>query len=738
MKKRYKVLSIILAASVTATVSLAGCSLVSPYSQADMQQVIAEVNIGNTDKLSDELAPYAGAITSSTSIYKRDLVAYFLNSGGSLIQTGVTYGEAFQTLFDTLVNNEILIQYATLSTLKSMVDENYNGLSDAQAAVDWFNGFKTDAERYNALLTYQAEKDEEDLDYKMVVEYRLKTSINNAIDSYEEQDTEVSAVSSATVPGGVDTEEENYYPLTAENELDYNVYTGWNGYLLSESGIYQDEALEKTTLWSRRKAYNSFIEYLDANYLIEDGEDIRDVWNLSYVQEEYVSMLRQQMLSNYYTLYRNELEEDISSEYLSEKYQEMLIQQKSNYENAPDDFLTAMSTLNDGSFLLYAPDTIGSENKFGYVYNILLPFSASQQLRLDDYSEKLSNDDSLQNGYYVERNNLLRSVKTVDQRDDWFNGGKDYSFDATESGLIYYNNGNNSNRLFFENNIVDANNRYQDLERYLGLYPYNGKAIKNSDDSYTLIPNKLSIDNMLSEFTGYVNFALDSNDSVTWNYWADGNELTSNNDVSVGNTAYYEVSDFYGATQGNGNKPEIDYSKFIYAAGKVSFSDFAADSIYNEQSDCYKAMSAVNELQYAYTTDTGVLSQYIGYNVGAYSTNYIKEFEYAAQQAIRGGAGSFIVCAGDYGWHLIYVTYVFEGDEVYNVDWSRMNTEGTFEYEFYQSVKSSELTTATTKLQSSLLLNLYQKDSSVNVYEDKFSDLTSLTTTSNTTSNING
>ena len=737
MKKKYKLLSILMAASVTATATLAGCTLVSSYTQADMQQVIASVDISKSENLSADLAPYAGAINSSTSIYKRDLIAYFLNAGSSLIQGGSTYGQAFRTLSETLVNNEILIQYATLATLKSMVEAGAEGLTSAEAAVEWFNGME-EAERYEALLYFQSETDDEDVDYKLLVEYSLKKALNDVIDGYEERDDEeAEGTSSATVPGGVDTEEENYYPV-ADGKLDYNVYTGWGDYLLPKSGIYQEDAYEKTTLWSRRQAYNRFIQYLDVNYLLGEDEDIRDVWNLDYVQEEYVTMLRQQVLSNYYDIYRGELEESIDADYVTEKYNEMLIQQTAEYANSSDDFETAMSTMSDTSFLLYAPETIGdSGNKFGYVYNILLPFSSVQEALLADYSSKLENDDGLQNGYYSYRNSLLSAVRTTDQRDDWFNGGEDYSFDASDSGIEFYNA--NSNILFFENNLLDKNDRYEDLERYLGTYAYNGKAIQNDDDSYTLIPNRLTIDDMLYEFESYLGFVL-GEDKVSWNYWADGSEIADANDTALGNAAYYQVNDFYSSETEEGLAPEIDYSKFIYAAGSVNLGDVSAAAIFDKQSDYYRALSAVNELQYAYTTDTGVLSQYVGYSISAYSTDYIKEFEYAAQQAIREGAGSFIVCAGDYGWHLIYVTYVFDGLDVYT-DCNfgeRMNTEGTFEYEFYQSIKSSELTSATTTLQSNLLQNLYQTDKSVVVFEDRFSDLTSNTAGGSSTSTGSG
>ena len=58
MKKKYKFLSLLMAASVACTATLAGCSLVSADAQEDMQQVIAEVDISKSGKLEDDLADF--------------------------------------------------------------------------------------------------------------------------------------------------------------------------------------------------------------------------------------------------------------------------------------------------------------------------------------------------------------------------------------------------------------------------------------------------------------------------------------------------------------------------------------------------------------------------------------------------------------------------------------------------------------------------------------------------------
>lgn len=728
MKKRTKILSLVTAGAIACTVSLAGCALVSAKSQADMEQVIAEVNIGESGKLGADLADYAGALGEGTSILKRELVAYFLNSGSSLVQSGISYGEAFKTLSETLINNAVLVQYATLSTLRDMAeDENYTEFSSASGAVSWFNGLDSDAARYEALLKYQESVDsfegEDNVDYVTLTKYTLMSSINTAIDSEEEEylDSEHDhGTSSATLPSGVDTEKENYYPVS-EGELDYGIYTGYDGYLIGDSGIYQDEdALEGTTMWSRRQAYNAFIQLLDSNYLITEDDDIRDVWDLSYVQSDYLTLLRQQVLLNYYELYRDGLEESIeanSYSYVSDRYEEIVGQQKARYTSA-DSLVTDMDSLSDTSFILYAPDT-DNGNKFGYVYNILMPFSAQQQVQLDSLTALLTNDVITQDQYYEFRNDILSNITSTDQRSSWFNGGVDYSFDASESGLSYYNGGDEGrNMLFFENNLTKTD-RYESLDKYYGMYTYNGTAVKNADDSYTLIANNVDIDGLLGEFSGYLEFVLGEG-TVDYGYWSEDGAFGASDPES-----YYNNSVFVDEND------EIDYSKMMYVYGKVDLGEFVASDLMNESSDYYKAMSAVNELQYAYTTDTAVLSKYVGYTVGAYTTSWIKEFEYAAQYAIReGGVGSFAVCAGDYGWHLIYVTYVLESGtdgEIYDVDWSRIDTEGTFEYNFYDMLKSSDLESAGTRHQSDLLENYYN-DSSVVVYESRFSDLTSITT----------
>jgi hypothetical protein len=723
-KKSKRIICGIVAATMVLGATFSGCTLISTNNEEDLKQVIATVDITKSANLKDEgLEDVATTLSSyydfSTDILKRDLVSAFFNIGYSYVSNGSTYSAVFTALVDGLISTAIISQYATLYTLNDMVKTDSSAIAQF-VQTDW-----TDVDRYEYLLGGSDSK------YVNIAKYNLYVSINSSLDSIEEtniSDSDSTAgTATRTTPTNVDTEKDDYYPQDSDGNLNYGIYTGYEGYLLKDSWDY--EAVEGTTRNTRRTAYNSFITSLKSNYLLTDEDtNVTDVLNLSYVKEEYVSQLQQQVIARYLENYENDqeakiLETNDDGEYifLKRKYESYLAEQAISYSDTSA-FETAMGSMSDTSFILYSPDTTTTtvdetgdglgNGAFGYVYNILLPFSTTQSNRLTEYSSYLSDTVVGNDEYYIARRKLLSEITTTDQRSAWFNGETDYSFDASSSSLNYYKGANGDrNYLFFENNLTKTE-KYEELEKYLGLYTYNGKVTKNTDGTYALTPNKLTIDDMLKEFVAYVNFVLGDEGSAQ--------QPTYNDNYNA--TTYYKAD---GKT--------IDYSKFVYATGLVTFGGTNKNSMLVTSSAQYKAMAAVNELQYAYTTDTSVLSQYIGYSVSAYTTSYIKEFEYAAQtaikEAVKNSSGAYTVCAGDYGWHLIYVTdtYAPAGGEVYNVSWTaeQVNTEGTFENKFYQWMKDSILTDVSTNRRS-IIVELFGGDTTTTKYEDTYKDLLEL------------
>lgn len=703
--------------------SLTGCSLVSTNNRLDMEQVIATVDI--SDELGSNFADYKAAV-SSKKIIKRELVSYFLNVGYSYVQNGSSYEETFNSLVDALVNNAVLVQYSTVEILSTKT----------QAEKDAFIKETDEVKKYESLL---------DNDEVNLAKYKLYSSINSAIDNYEksviEEEEGYKGTETRTTPTNLNAEQDDYYPAK-DDKLNYGIYTGYGDYTLENSGAYYNDgdgdALDGTTRSTRVKAYNIFLNNLRRNNLVDgdkEADKLTDIIELKYIKTEYVSQLESQIINKYYDLYEEEREQTLLTDgYIEKVYNDVKDSQKENYGNSTSAFDTAMSSMSSSSFVLYSPDTSDSDwvegddssmAKYGFIYNILLPFSARQSVQLNAL-KSIQSADGDDNYYFAQRNQLLRQIETVDQRSAWFNGETDYSFKPDESFGDYYGKADGREYLFFEDSLTDSgeDGRYKKLQAYEGKYAYNGKVIQNKDESYTLKPNKLDIDDMLAEFSNYVNYVIDGN--------INSNRVEFNNNYvpANGNEDYYKDNNKDKYFIKAGTDDEIDYSKLIYAEGKVKFGgDFNNADLMNPESVQYQAMSAVNELQFAYTTDTSVLSNYIGYSLSAYDTSYIKEFEYAAKKAVSNGPGSFAVCAGDYGWHLIYVTFVFDnsGTETYSPTWDKehIEKEGTFENLFFEWVKSNDLTDISTTRRTKIL-NEFNKDTTVTKYQNRYQDLLDL------------
>lgn len=726
MKKK-AIISGILAASLTVAATMGGCSLVSTDNVEDLKQVIATVDISKSEEFKKEFPDFQEDFNSAvgeTKIIKRQLVSYFLNEGATYVNNyGYSYSDTFNLLVNGLANTAVLTQYSSMYYLQKMQQTDGDAFTK-------FKNFETEEEKYEYLL---GGKDSDDV---KLTEYTLLYTLNTAIDTYEKRilDNKTASGSDETraTPANVDTERDDYYPKAADGKLDYNVYTGYKSYLLGGSGTYADDALKGTTSATRIRAYNNFVSGLVSYRLVDsEKEDLRDVLSLKYIKDEYVSQLKSRLITKYTEEYEENLEEKIKNgdySFVQDNYNDLLALQKDSYVD-DETFSTALDGMSDESFVLYAPKP-EEGGTFGFVYNILLPFSAAQNTALkadkEDYKDEKS-DSELGNDYYVARNQKLKNIKTYDRRAAWFNGQTEYAYKATgTAGVDYYSaNGGDNNWLFFENNLTN-NDRYEKLDKYDGRYAYNGSVSKKGESDYYLAPNTLDIDGMLTEFSNYIDFVL-------------GYQGTKM-DVAP-SASYYNETDFFLADSNPDNKiKKVDYSKLVYAKGHVDFGDEASKTPAQTRADMlcvtsnqYKALSAVNELQYAYTTDAGILSNYIGYTSNAGSTNWIKEFEYAAHDAVSRGAGSFTVCAGDYGWHLVYVTYAFDFEddgygEVYKPDWSKItddNCEGSFERMFYDWVRGKSVTGKSSNRRTEIITQ-YNADKTVTKYENRYKDLLDL------------
>lgn len=751
-KKLIRIVSLVMTAMLALGL-FSGCSLgifsdmgiLVTDNQRDMQQVVAEVNLGKdktsleesfsllSEELNSTVADQLDKVLTTDEIYKRDLVAYFMSYGYNYYSQNNSYTATFEQVMQDLVDRKIMSQFATVYYLNAgevLVDRDNVTIKDGYVDVSGTDGMKMNGEisldgylkaiegktgdeaavaGYSYLLT--------DAEIKYAT-YVIMVSVNSAIDSYEEdyikaEDETTSSTETRTTPTGANTLPDGYYPTKEDGSIDYAIYTGANS--ASECGEYEKK--EGSTSYTRSRAYAQFIHALRENYLIgEDEKDVTDVTALSYFTTELKSQLEQMLINKFYATLAYKAAQTMSATTLQESYQTLLNSQEASTESSS--FTTTMDSLSDTSFVVYSP----KNRKFGFVYNILLPFNTNQTKLLDSIRYTDGTKE-----YYAARNTnagLLSSVEAKDQRASWFNGSEDYSFEATGD---YYKNAYNSaegktNYLFFKDSYVENG---EGIERYAGKYPFNGTAEKKDDGTYKLTYNLLDVDGFIDEMESYIGYVTDNSSVASGKYYSGTlDNLAQWNAADKESSTFYSVTADYFPKDANG---VIDQSANIYYKGSVSNLGFTADGALDKTTNSYKVISAVNELMFAYSTDTGCLNSYLGYSIAAKeeATSYVAEFEYAAQQAVNDGAGvgNYYVVATDYGWHIIYVSFVYTGGEVYGgFDYNERNTEGTFSYYFYQSKKSSTVTEYGNNKETMIRYNA-NNDTVVTLHKDRYEDL---------------
>ncbi len=678
-------------------VGCVGCgNFVVTDDEKDLAQTVATVNIASalkTDESYKEVADGVGAVLGNltTEITKRDLVAAFLSTGYQYVESyGYTYEATFNMLMNGLVGREIMILYAIAYYLKSGLKKDE---CDAYIAAELAAAKERSAKEEELLKAHPdvltlkyflTENGKTNEDYELAV-YTLKKSLNSSLDSLEEsyiqEESEAHThTESRTLPTGVDTEKEDYYTQN------YGVYTGRN----TPDSCGEYERLDGSTTSTRQKAYNAFLANLQSYNMISTSgkaEDTSKVELLDYYYVQLSSQLGQALINKYFDV----LEEEISykleqDDYIQAKYDEIYAEQSRTYEKSVSSYTTAMDGVSDSSFLLYGL------KDYGYVYNILLPFSSMQSI---EYSRAQNDAQNTQDDLYNIRKDILTRVEGKDQRGSWICAEEEDNY-STLVGSSYY---------FFQDQLQE-NSKYEKLKQYAGTYAYNGTVTEKDGELIAKPASGVTIDNFIEIFERHINQTV-------------GKTVASGSLQSA-----YAKTDLNTVYTDSANK--VDYSKFTYYVGKTNITVEPKD-YFNADSDIYKAISAVNELMFAYSTDTGCLNTYYGYSVSPYGTDFVKEFEYAAQYVVRQGAGSYAVCATDYGWHIVYASFVYtqNGDVYGGYKAEEKYLEGSFSNLFYESLKESAASNHSTEKQNEVL-NRYNNENSVTLYTERYQDLLEL------------
>ncbi len=736
MKMKSKKTAAVALAAVMMCGVFAGCDLVVKNNSENLKQTVAEVNITDSASFSKEFPDLTGEIVnkviSTAAVSKQDLIVSFLSSGNNLMNSyNYNYKETFDALAQSLVQHQVYIQYAKAYFLANGWTEEkegeepkqyaYNDLAAFNAAVKDKEGVEYDI----AALGYFLTEDE-----KIKAEFTTRSMINNSIDSAEESyikeeddDKEVDS-DVRTTPTGLNTTDSDFY------DPDYRIYTG-TGKQNAVRGSYEKK--EGSTQTTRRRAYNDFLATLKANDLVQKGEDTSDVESLSYYKLEKKSDYEQALINKLADTFEKQAETTIDNDYCLRQFNSILADQRESFSASSSALESAMDSVSDSKFVLTATGNTNAESSYGFVINILLPFSTAQTDELSsvtqDYGDEKGNK-------FRTRAKLLEKIKATDQRGSWFRGETDHSYDASEDSERFTGATANADRkwLFFEDNLKDEASKNERLKNYLGKYTYNGTW---NAETRKYKPNRITIDDFLAEMNAYLGTTGLSFGKLQYN----------SADVPTKSGAeYYAQTDYYYGADGTSwdgssvKKGDVDYSKFIYAAGKItSFADefdnantaFDANQIFLAGSAENKAMSVINELAFAYNTDTSCLNKYFGYSVTANKTSFVSEFEYAAQLAVKCGAGSYVVVPSDYGWHIMYCTFSFvdsveESGSIrtpYKFDIAQKDLEGSFSNLFYEAIKANTASTDSSNRRSKIV-SLY--NDSYEIFEDRYKDLADL------------
>ena len=645
------------------TVGATGCNLITIDNQKDLNQDVANVDISGKLENNTELKDVLKYL--STTIKKRELVSYYLSTGYQYVeQYGYSYEDTFNMLLEGLVGREIMIQYAvkyyldnnadkTAAGCKTFIEETINNEKDAKV--------KELLDDHKEVLVFKYFLTTENYDKAV---YGLKKSLNDSLDSMEASyvtasDEEHDHEEARTLPTGVDTEKEDYYTN------DYAVYTGRN----QTTDCPNYDPIDGSTRTSRQKAYNAFLTNIQAYNLIDGKEDTHDVTKLNYYYVELESILGQALINQYFDSIEEEVSSKLDEAHMTRKYQETYEKQEKDYD--ADSFASALDSAAAGSYNLYGLDG------YGYVYNILIPFSTSQNVQ---YSEAKSRGLT-ENELFAARREIAYGIEAKDLRGSWISehDHANYSYKRAD-GKTY----------FFEDNLSE-NAKYDLLDHYVGDYAYTEETT--------------DIDGFITIFENYIR------------------QLTHASVIASKNPDYASVTDFKG---GDKKLDHEDYKNFIYYSGKVVLgTDVAASNYFNRASAQYKALSAVNELLFAYGTDPGAFNSYMGYKVSPQegSTGFVKEFEYAAQQVVNEGVGSYAVCLTDYGWHILYCSFAYSDGDVYGgYNHNEKDKEGTFSNLCYETMKEAEFSNYATEEQNRVVRE-YNVDGCVDLFTKAYQDL---------------
>ncbi len=607
MKKLTLKLVTVITAVALAMGTLVGCGLFEVNTDRDMAQKVATVCIDKNEVDTDV-------------IYKRDMVAGYYSYGYYYVSNyGYTKAKTYEMILDNLISNSIVVQNAKkyLATdgdysnadLTLLKNEGVLALLAKDSEISAFNA-KTklkvgSAEYYEALNSYVFDLyngkpvTAKDAPFRFV----SATSALNAV--Y----TAVAAVNSLVDSFMDDTTDDTH----SHDSISYDVR--------STPTIKQDDTDERIKVKTifldstdkkaeKIKAYKKGIARLEELGLVESGTTISTankyvILSIPYFRDTIESSINSKIVENY----QDKIEEaevakiNGALDDLYTQYDNLRKNQEAQLNGSTiTDLETKLGSVSEDNFVIYN-NCVG----YAYVSHILIGYT--------DEQKEIANDNKKVVEYYNKANNtdLAVTAENVQKAVDYF----------------------------VEKNIVAKDLRETWVKSGYGIY--------NADGSYSF-KNKYVYDTENDEYT------------------VNGNTVKLSDYIGSVGVPYYHAED----EDDDGNKvislrfnnvvpTEFNYDGFRELAKQVlgvsdALSINGTGKVTSFNNDVYER---VEDLKYAFSTDTGNLGKYLGYLYSPYTSEsqYVKAFSKACKDIVAEGKGAYKMFASqEYGLHIVLCT----------------------------------------------------------------------------------
>ncbi len=413
-----KILSLALSLALVLSIC-ASCDWITVNTDRDMDQVIASV------KVSDSV--------DAESVKKKELNAGFVSYGYQYVQYyGYTTSQAYQVVLDNLVANRIVVQQARVS-----LSETYNGLLTKDTGLTEFEEyFKANALAGGKSINPQSGEIENlknyltEYEYAQVM-YETRKNVNDLIKSYEEDDEE-DAVEKENVSVA-----DRVSPIVEDNsgrdETELKADAPTEDEIKIAALVIGDDASSKANVYEldmavynaykidisnnkKKKAFSELLTFLKDTGLIlsTESHDIANsdnVLNYSYFQEMTKQLIENVIVAKYEESLNAETEAKLTDDGIWEEYVKEYQNQEALYKNNIASYESALDAASDTSFVLYNPF-----DNYGYVLNLLVPFSDEQTASLD---EKKAEAGITENDVLAYREQLASNIVAKDQRESW-------------------------------------------------------------------------------------------------------------------------------------------------------------------------------------------------------------------------------------------------------------------------------------------------------------------------------